>query len=151
MSTYTILDKEAREAVLRGAEMLYEAVKVTMGPRGRNVAIQRPYTLPIVTHDGVTVAQHVDPNPHGEKTRGWDVGVDLIRQAADKMNKSAGDGTTTVTVLTYHILNEANKLIEQGANPMVLKREIEALAAPLVAVIDELKEEVTTEKRLAPD
>ena len=149
MSTYTILDKEAREAVLRGAEMLYEAVKVTMGPRGRNVAIQRPYTLPIVTHDGVTVAQHVDPNPHGEKTRGWDVGVDLIRQAADKMNKSAGDGTTTVTVLTYHILNEANKLIEQGANPMVLKREIEALAAPLVAMIDELKEEVTTEKRLA--
>ena len=149
-STYTLLDKEARQAVLRGAEALYEAVKVTMGPRGRNVAIERPYgMLPIVTHDGVTVAQYVDPDPHGEQTRGWHIGVNLIRQAADKMNKSAGDGTTTVTVLTYHILNEANKLIEQGTNPMVLKREIEALADPLVAMIDELKEDVTSEERLA--
>lgn len=149
-STYTLLDQEARQAVLRGAEALYEAVKVTMGPRGRNVAIERPYgMLPIVTHDGVTVAQYVDPDPHGENTRGWHVGVNLIRQAADKMNKSAGDGTTTVTVLTYHILNEANKLIEQGTNPMVLKREIEALAEPLVAMIDELKEDVTSEERLA--
>ena len=149
-STYTLLDQEARQAVLRGAEALYEAVKVTMGPRGRNVAIERPYgMLPIVTHDGVTVAQYVDPDPHGEQTRGWHIGVNLIRQAADKMNKSAGDGTTTVTVLTYHILNEANKLIEQGTNPMVLKREIEALAEPLVAMIDELKEDVTSEERLA--
>lgn len=149
-STYTLLDKDAREAVLRGAEALYEAVKVTMGPRGRNVAIERPYgMLPIVTHDGVTVAQYVDPHPHKEQTRGWHIGVNLIRQAADKMNKSAGDGTTTVTVLTYHILNEANKLIEQGVNPMVLKREVEALAEPLVKMIDELKEDVTSEERLA--
>lgn len=139
----------ARIAVLRGAEALYEAVKVTMGPRGRNVAIERPYTLPIVTHDGVTVAEHIYLNPHLPEQKGWSVGIDLIRQAASTMNRSAGDGTTTVTVLTYHILNEANKLIEQGVNPMVLKREIEALAEPLVKMVDELKEPVETEERLA--
>jgi chaperonin GroEL len=145
----TIHGDEARLAVLRGAEALYEAVKVTMGPRGRNVAIERPYVLPIVTHDGVTVAEHIYLNPHKPEQRGWSVGIDLIRQAASTMNRSAGDGTTTVTVLTYHILNEANKLIETGYNPMVLKREIEALAEPLVKLVDELKEPVETEERLA--
>ena len=97
--------QEARERVLAGAEQLYEAVKVTFGPKGGNAVIAKEYGGPIITHDGVTVAENIVLRDDKEEFLGQKVGAELIKQAASKLNKKAGDGTTTVTVLTYHILN----------------------------------------------
>src|ERR1700704_306140 len=113
-------DDDAGRRVLGGAQALYDAVKTTMGPKGRNVVIGKSYGNPTVTHDGVAVAKGVDIDDVDDETLGYKVGAELIKQAATKMNDVAGDGTTTVTVLTYHILNEANKLIAAGHNPMLL-------------------------------
>ncbi len=135
MSKKVFYDDDARRRVLAGAEILYNAVKTTMGPKGRNVVISKSYGAPTVTHDGVTVAKGVEIADVDDETLGYKVGAELIKQAANKMNDVAGDGTTTVTVLTYHILNEANKLIAAGHNPMQLRKGLEAAAE---AVIDEL-------------
>src|ERR1051325_5044267 len=124
MSKRVFYDDEARARVLGGAKALYDAVKVTMGPKGRNVVIQKGYGAPTITHDGVTVAEGVELDDKAEETLGYKVGAELIKQAASKMNKSAGDGTTTVTVLTYNILQEANRLIAAGHNPMELRKGI---------------------------
>ena len=109
MAKKVFYDEDARARVLAGAKILYNAVKTTMGPKGRNVVIGKSYGGPSVTHDGVTVAKSIDIDEADDETLGFKVGAELIKQAANKMNDVAGDGTTTVTVLTYHILNEANK------------------------------------------
>src|SRR5690606_3271104 len=132
--------------VLGGAEILYNAVKTTMGPKGRNVVISKGYGAPTVTHDGVTVAKGVEIADVDDETLGYKVGAELIKQAANKMNDVAGDGTTTVTVLTYHILNEANKLIAAGHNPMLLRKGLEAAAADVIKALDSLKEDITGKK-----
>jgi chaperonin GroEL len=124
MAKRVFYDDDARERVLKGAEALYDAVKVTYGPKGNNVVIAKGYGGPIVTHDGVTVAEAVELPEEDDKTLGYKVGAELIKQAASKLNKSAGDGTTTVTVLTYNILKEANRLIAAGHNPQELRRGI---------------------------
>lgn len=134
-------EAEAREKVLSGARQLYDAVKVTFGPKGQNVIIEKEYGAPVITHDGVTVAEAVDL-PNGPEELGEAVGAKLIKTAAQKLNKVAGDGTTTVTVLTYNILNEANKLIAAGVNPMELRRGIEQAGAEIVAGIDKLAEKI---------
>src|SRR5476649_416175 len=126
MAKKVLYDEVARKRVLEGAEILYNAVKTTMGPKGRNVVISKSYGSPTVTHDGVTVAKGVEIADVDDETLGYKVGAELIKQAASKMNDVAGDGTTTVTVLTYHILNEANKLIAAGHNPIVLRKGLEA-------------------------
>lgn len=145
MTAYSIYhDEEARGHILAGAEALYKAVSPTMGPRGRNVIIERSYQMPIITHDGVTVAKYVSPTDIRHRAPAY-----IIREAAEALNRLSGDGTTTVTVLTYHILKEANQLIEDGYNPMQLWKELEAAVPQLLAKIDELKEDVTTEERLA--
>lgn len=128
MAKKVFYDDDARKRVLGGAEVLYNAVKTTMGPKGRNVVISKAFGAPTVTHDGVTVAKGVDLDDKDDETLGYKVGAELIKQAASKMNDVAGDGTTTVTVLTYHILNEANKLIAAGHNPMQLRKGLEAAA-----------------------
>ena len=128
MSKKVFYDDDARKRVLAGAEILYNAVKTTMGPKGRNVVISKAFGAPTVTHDGVTVAKGVDLDDKDDETLGYKVGAELIKQAASKMNDVAGDGTTTVTVLTYHILNEANKLIAAGHNPMQLRKGLEQAA-----------------------
>jgi chaperonin GroEL len=128
--------------VLGGAQALYDAVKVTYGPKGRNVVIAKGYGGPTVTHDGVTVAESVDLPEEDDETLGFKVGAELIKSAASKLNKVAGDGTTTVTVLTYNILKEANRLIAAGHNPMELKRGIEAAGAEIVKAIDGLSESI---------
>ena len=110
--------QESREKILSGAKQLYDAVKVTFGPKGQNVVIEKSYGNPTITHDGVTVAEAVDLGST-EANLGEQVGAKLIKSAAQKLNKVAGDGTTTVTVLTYNILSEANKLITAGVNPML--------------------------------
>ena len=134
-------ESEAREKVLSGAKQLYDAVKVTFGPKGKNVIIEKEYGAPVITHDGVTVAEAVEL-PNNEESLGEAVGAKLIKTAAQKLNKVAGDGTTTVTVLTYNILNEANKLIVAGMNPMELRKGIEKAGAEVVAEIDKISEKI---------
>ena len=134
-------EQDARAKVLAGAKKLYDAVKVTYGPKGQNVVIEKEYGAPVITHDGVTVAEAVDLGKTKEN-QGEKVGADLIKAAAQKLNKVAGDGTTTVTVLTYSILAEANKLIAAGVNPMELRRGIEKAGAEIVKKIDGLSEKI---------
>ena len=146
MAKKVYYDDEARARVLGGAKALYDAVKVTMGPKGRNVVIQQGYGAPTITHDGVTVAEGVELDDKSEETLGYKVGAELIKQAASKMNKSAGDGTTTVTVLTYNILNEANRLIAAGHNPMELRKGVEAAGAEVLSALESLAEPVEGKK-----
>ncbi|MBA3758654.1 chaperonin GroEL [Candidatus Saccharibacteria bacterium] len=146
MAKKVFYDDDARRRVLGGAEVLYNAVKTTMGPKGRNVVISKSYGNPTVTHDGVTVAKGVELADVDDETLGYKVGAELIKQAASKMNDVAGDGTTTVTVLTYHILNEANKLIAAGHNPMQLRKGLEAAARDVIAKLSGLSEDVAGKK-----
>ena len=142
MAKKVFYDAEAREKVLGGAKALYDAVKVTFGPKGRNVVIEKTYGAPTITHDGVTVAEAVDLGNDDEETLGYQMGAKLIKTAAQKLNKVAGDGTTTVTVLTYNILAEANKLIAAGHNPMDLRKGIEAAGAEIVKGINATAEQI---------
>ena len=134
-------ESEAREKVLSGAKQLYDAVKVTFGPKGKIVIIEKEYGAPVITHDGVTVAEAVELENEGDKL-GEAIGAKLIKTAAQKLNKVAGDGTTTVTVLTYNILNEANKLIAAGVNPMELRKGIEKAGAEIIKGIDKVSEKI---------
>jgi chaperonin GroEL len=146
MAKKVFYDDDARRRVLGGAQILYDAVKTTMGPKGRNVVISKSYGNPTVTHDGVTVAKGVEIDDVDDETLGYKVGAELIKQAANKMNDVAGDGTTTVTVLTYHILNEANKLIAAGHNPMQLRKGLEGAAQDVIKQLDTQSEDIAGKK-----
>ncbi len=147
MAKKVFYDDDARRRVLAGAKILYDAVKTTMGPKGRNVVISKSFGAPTVTHDGVTVAKGVEIADVDDETLGYKVGAELIKQAASKMNDVAGDGTTTVTVLTYNILNEANKLIAAGHNPMLLRKGLEAAAADVLKQLDGMREDIAANKK----
>lgn len=147
MAKRVFYDEDARRRILAGAEILYNAVKTTMGPKGRNVVIAKSYGNPSVTHDGVTVAKGVELPEDDDETLGYKVGAELIKQAANKMNDVAGDGTTTVTVLTYHILNEANKLIAAGHNPMLLRKGLEAASLEVINKLGSLAEDIKANKK----
>ena len=143
MAKKVFYDDDARARVLGGAEALYNAVKVTYGPKGRNVVIaNKGFGGPTVTHDGVTVAEGIELPENDDETLGYKVGADLIKQAAKNLNKQAGDGTTTVTVLTYSILKEANRLIAAGHNPMELRKGIEQAGAEIIRQLDTLAEPI---------
>lgn len=142
MAKKVFYDEDARSRILGGAKALYDAVKVTYGPKGRNVVIAKGYGGPTVTHDGVTVAESVDLPELDDETLGYKVGAELIKQAASQLNKAAGDGTTTVTVLTYSILKEANRLIAAGHNPQELRKGIEAAGAEVVKALVGLSESI---------
>jgi chaperonin GroEL len=146
MAKKVFYDDDARRRVLGGAEILYNAVRTTMGPKGRNVIISKSYGNPTVTHDGVTVAKGVELEDSDDETLGYKVGAELIKEAASKMNDVAGDGTTTVTVLTYHILNEANKLIAAGHNPMLLRKGLEKAAQDVLAKLGGMSEDIAGKK-----
>ena len=111
----------AREAILRGVQMLAEAVAVTLGPKGRNVVIERSYGSPIITKDGVTVAKEIELEAKFEN-----MGAQMVREVASKTSDKAGDGTTTATVLARSIYEEGLRLVAAGHNPMDLKRGIDA-------------------------
>lgn len=147
MAKKVFYDEDARRRVLGGAAVLYNAVKTTMGPKGRNVVIGKSYGGPSVTHDGVTVAKSIDIADIDDETLGFKVGAELIKQAANKMNDVAGDGTTTVTVLTYHILHEANKLIAAGHNPMLLRKGLERAAVEVTKELTKLSEDIKGDKK----
>lgn len=130
---------EARKNVLTGAEILYEAVKTTLGPKGRNVLIRDKFGKFTITHDGVTVAKSVQLKDAPES-----IGVELIKEASQKMDE-VGDGTTSVTVLTYHLIKECDKLIEQGESPMLIKRELENAIPALLEEIDKRSRKIDAE------
>src|SRR4030088_486245 len=126
-----IFDAEARRQLKSGIDALANAVKVTLGPRGRNVAIDKKWGAPTVTHDGVTVAKEVELENHFQN-----MGAQMLKQAATKTNDVAGDGTTTATVLAQAIVAEGMPNLAAGANPMLLKRGINLGTQ---AVVDEIK------------
>ncbi|MEX0932174.1 MAG: chaperonin GroEL [Candidatus Saccharimonadales bacterium] len=146
MAKATYFDEDARRRVLEGAKVLYDAVKVTMGPKGRNVIISKDYGNPTVTHDGVTVAKAIELETKEESKLGYNVGAELVKQAANKMNDVAGDGTTTVTILTYHILAEAEKLVAAGHNPMDLRKGLEKAAKDVLSELSKVTEQLGAKK-----
>src|SRR5512147_2091695 len=123
-------DESARRSLKRGMDILAEAVKTTLGPKGRNVALDKKWGAPTVTHDGVTVAKEIELADPFEN-----MGAQLLKEAATKTNDVAGDGTTTATVLAQAIVNEGLKNVAAGANPMLLKRGIELAAQAVTASI----------------
>src|SRR4026208_1515071 len=123
--------EEARGAILRGVNKLADAVKVTLGPKGRNVVIEKKCGSPTITKDGVTVAKEIELSDALEN-----MGAQMVREVASKTSDVAGDGTTTATVLAQAIYREGSKNVTAGANPMELKRGIEKA---LAAVTEELK------------
>jgi len=129
--------EEARVALKRGVDILADAVKVTLGPRGRNVVIERKFGSPLVTKDGVTVAKEVDPKDPYENA-----GARLVREVAEKTSDEAGDGTTTATVLAQAILREGLKNVMAGADPMALKRGIEKAAAQAIESVRKISKDV---------
>src|SRR3954471_10007684 len=125
----------ARQSLKEGVDTLANAVKTTLGPKGRNVALDKKYGAPTVTHDGVTVAKEIELENHFAN-----MGAQLLKQAATKTNDVAGDGTTTATVLAQAIVNEGLRNLAAGANPMLMKRGIDAATQ---AVVAEIKKQAT--------
>src|SRR3954470_10235065 len=128
-----IFDQRAREQILTGINTLADAVKVTLGPRGRNVIIEKSFGSPNVTKDGVTVAKEIELEDHFEN-----MGAQMVKEVASKTSDVAGDGTTTATVLAQAIYREGTKLVAAGANPMDIKRGIDAAVAVVVAELNRL-------------
>ena len=124
-------DQRAREAILRGVDTLADSVKVTLGPRGRNVIIEKTFGAPLITKDGVTVAKEIELEDKFEN-----MGVQMVKEVASKTSDVAGDGTTTATVLAQAIYREGSKLVAAGINPMAIKRGIEKAVE---AVVEKLK------------
>ncbi|HEU5010933.1 MAG TPA: chaperonin GroEL [Roseiflexaceae bacterium] len=130
-------NEEARRALKRGVDMVADAVKTTLGPRGRNVAIDKKFGAPTVTHDGVTVAKEIELKDPFEN-----MGARLLVEVATKTNDVAGDGTTTATVLAQSIVNEGMKVVAAGANPMLIKRGLDKGADAIVNGLKDLAKPV---------
>jgi len=126
----------AREKIMRGVDILANAVKVTLGPKGRNVLIEKSWGSPNITKDGVTVAKEIELEDKFEN-----MGAQMVKEVASKTSDKAGDGTTTATVLAQSIYREGSKLVAAGMNPMSLKRGIDKSVA---VVVDELKKMTKT-------
>ncbi len=134
MAKQIIFDNEARAALVRGVDMLANTVKVTLGPKGRNVVLDRGYGAPIITKDGVTVAKEIELENKIEN-----IGVELVKEVASKTNDIVGDGTTTATVLAQAIVKEGMKNVTAGANPVALNRGLHKASE---AIIKMLREEI---------
>jgi chaperonin GroEL len=144
MPKQLIFDQDARAALLRGVNVLAEAVKATLGPKGRNVVIDKKFGSPTITKDGVTVAKEVDLQDKTEN-----MGAQMIREVASKTSDVAGDGTTTATVLAQAIFREGLKNVTAGANPMALKRGIEQAVENVVDELRKLSKSTKDKKEIA--
>jgi chaperonin GroEL len=134
---------EARNAILEGVNILANTVKVTLGPKGRNVVIDRSFGSPLITKDGVTVAKEIELEEHFAN-----LGVQMIKEAASKTNDQAGDGTTTATVLAQALVVEGSKLVAAGVNPMAIKRGIEAGTSAITEELQRLSRDVENNRDL---
>ena len=139
-----IFREEARRGLQRGVDKVAEAVATTLGPKGRNVALDKKFGAPTVTHDGVTVAKEIELDDPFEN-----MGAQLLKEAATKTNDIAGDGTTTATVLAQAIVNEGLKNVAAGANPMLLKRGIQAAAEAVAKHLREQATPISTKEEIA--
>ena len=144
MAKRIIYNENARRALEKGMDILTEAVAVTLGPKGRNVVLEKKFGAPQIINDGVTIAKEIELEDHIENT-----GVSLIRQAASKTNDAAGDGTTTATVLAHAMVKEGLRNVAAGANPILLKRGIDKATAFLVDKIAEHARSVEDSKSIA--
>src|ERR671936_1933345 len=137
MAKQIVYGEQSRQAVLRGVNQLADAVKVTLGPKGRNVVLDKKFGSPTITKDGVSVAKEIDLKDPVEN-----LGARMAREVASKTSDIAGDGTTTATVLAQAIIREGSKNVAAGANPMGLKRGIERAVERLVAELKGLSQPV---------
>ena len=135
---------DARDRMLRGVDILANAVKVTLGPKGRNVVIEKSFGAPRITKDGVTVAKEIELNDKFEN-----LGAQLIREVASKQNDAAGDGTTTATILAASIVREGTKAVAAGMNPMDLKRGVDKAVEAIVADLQKNSKKVTSNEEIA--
>src|SRR3569623_74456 len=139
-----IFDEKARARVQTGVDTLANAVKVTLGPRGRNVVIEKSWGAPTVTKDGVTVAKEIELENKFEN-----MGAQMVKEVASKTSDNAGDGTTTATVLAQAIFREGSKLVAAGHNPMELKRGIDTAVTATVEELAKIAKPCTTSKEIA--
>jgi chaperonin GroEL len=144
MAKQLVFDQDARAAILRGVNVLTDAVKATLGPKGRNVMIDKKFGAPTITKDGVTVAKEIELKDHYEN-----MGAQLVREVASKTSDVAGDGTTTATVLAQAIYREGMKNITAGANPMDVKRGIEKAVAAVVENLKKVSKQVHDKKEIS--
>ncbi|MCR5815111.1 MAG: chaperonin GroEL [Desulfovibrio sp.] len=145
MSAKEILfDAKAREKLARGVDKLANAVKVTLGPKGRNVALEKSFGAPVITKDGVTVAKEIELTDKFEN-----MGAQLVKEVASKTSDAAGDGTTTATILAQAIYREGSKLVAAGRNPMAIKRGIDKAVDSLVAELATLAKPTRDQKEIA--
>ncbi|MEI6226213.1 MAG: chaperonin GroEL, partial [Deltaproteobacteria bacterium] len=139
-----LFDQVARDAILRGVNVLADAVKVTLGPKGRNVVIEKSFGSPTITKDGVTVAKEIELENRFEN-----MGAQMVKEVASKTSDIAGDGTTTATVLAQAIYREGAKLVAAGHNPMELKRGIDKAVISVVAELKKLSKATASQKEIA--
>jgi len=144
MAKQLVFSEDARRKLKKGVDTIANAVSTTLGPKGRNVALDKKFGAPTITHDGVTVAKEIELEDPYEN-----MGAQLLKEAATKTNDIAGDGTTTATVLAQNIVNEGLKIVAAGANPMLLKRGIEAGTDALSKAITEMAVSIDSMEEIA--
>src|SRR5213082_2486636 len=144
MAKLIAFDEEARRGLERGMNQLADAVKVTLGPKGRNVVLEKKWGAPTITNDGVSIAKEIELEEPFEK-----IGAELVKEVAKKTDDVAGDGTTTATVLAQALVKEGLRNVAAGANPMALKRGIEAAVAAVSEVLSNQAKDVETKEQIA--
>ena len=144
MAKIIAFDEEARRGLERGMNILADAVKVTLGPKGRNVVLEKKWGAPTITNDGVSIAKEIELEDPYEK-----IGAELVKEVAKKTDDVAGDGTTTATVLAQALVREGLRNVAAGANPMALKRGIEAAVAAVAEELAKLAKDVETKEQIA--
>ncbi len=144
MAKQIIFNEEARAALKRGVDQLANAVKVTLGPKGRNVVLDKGYGSPVITKDGVSVAKEIELSDKFEN-----IGAEMIKEAASKTNDAAGDGTTTATILAQAMITEGLKLVSSGVNPIEIRQGIEKKVAEIVAHLKKISKTISTQEEIA--
>jgi len=144
MAKQIVFNEEARRALKRGVDKLANAVKITLGPKGRNVVIEKSYGSPVITKDGVTVAKEIELEDKFEN-----IGAEIIKEVASKTNEAAGDGTTTATILAQAMINEGLKLVASGVNPIEIKAGIEEKVQQIIKRLKEMSKPISTKEEIA--
>src|SRR6478672_9284230 len=144
MAKLIVFGEEARRGLERGMNVLADTVKVTLGPKGRNVVLDTKWGVPTITNDGVSIAQQIELDDPYEK-----LGAELVKEVAKKTDDVAGDGTTTATVLAQALVREGLRNVAAGANPMALKRGMEAAVTAVVETLVNQAQAVETREQIA--
>src|SRR3989338_8563721 len=144
MAKQIVFDEKARAALKRGVDKLADAVKVTLGPKGRNVVFDRGYGSPVITNDGVTIAKEISLEDKFEH-----IGAELVKEVATKTNDVAGDGTTTATLLAQIMISEGMRNVAAGANPMAIRRGIEKRVHEIFSELKKISKPVAGHEEIA--